>query len=179
MNKPLTAHAVSAYLSRKGHPRGQGIHEGFRATQATVDGQVSVRWAPDYTVVDWPKDRIRDEVKMQLGFLLRTLETRFDVALCPMPEGIGYGWYLTVQDDPIKALPDSQQRAYRQIAEGGENYRYRRITASLNTPRPLTSAEMTPMFSGGLHANTVMALERKGLVKLVSLTPETGRVITL
>jgi hypothetical protein len=144
-----------------------------------VDGQVSVYWAPDYTVVDWPKDRIRDEVKMQLGFLLRTLETRFNVTLCPMLEGVGYGWFLRVEDDPIKALPDSQQRAYRQILAGGENYRYRPIKGSLVTPRPLTSSEMTPMFSGGLHANTVMALERRGLVRLVALTPETGQVVAL
>jgi hypothetical protein len=78
-----------------------------------------------------------------------------------------------------KPLTPLMRAALKQIRGGGENYRYAPLTPSLNKPKPVKPADLTPLVSGGLLGRTVLALERRGLVRLAPYTPTTGRVVAV
>lgn len=179
MTAAFTSRSVSAYLTSHGQTAARGLRPGYRTAATHRNDVVTVEYALPPEATDWTQTLRREMVQRYLDGLAKLLHKRYTVTLLPIPNGIGNGWYLRVMDDPEKALTPSQRKALRQIRDGGENYRYGPLTRSVNLPFPVTSKDLTPMFSGGLHAASVMALERRGLVKLVPTTPETGRVVAL
>lgn len=65
------------------------------------------------------------------------------------------------------------------IRDGGVTYTYRPMTPEKNTPKPVTRTDLTPSYSHGLRANTVQALEDRGIVKLSPVDQNHGKVVAL
>lgn len=58
-------------------------------------------------------------------------------------------------------------------------YTYRPLPRSVDRPLPVRPRDLTPVYSHGLHASTVGALERRGLVTLASHSLRHGRVLAV
>jgi hypothetical protein len=147
--------AISNYLTRAGLPRATGPWGGYRIERTDQPNRATIHW-----------------VIGGIGGI--------GVGADQESPGIGWGgMYLRVQEIPDDGLTPLMRTAYDQIREGGENYRYRPITPSLNQPTPVTPKDLAPIVSGGLLWRTVAALERRGLVRLVPLTPLYGQVLAV
>jgi hypothetical protein len=58
-------------------------------------------------------------------------------------------------------------------------YAYRPLATQKNTPKPITEKDLTPVYSHGLRAATVQALEDRGIVKLSPVDQDHGNVVAL
>jgi hypothetical protein len=58
-------------------------------------------------------------------------------------------------------------------------YTYRPMRPSKNQPKPVTPQDLIPVYSHGLGARTVQALEDRGIVKLSPIDQNHGKVIAV
>lgn len=170
--------AITNYLTHAGIPRTQGLQRGFRVSRTDQNDRLTVEWVLGMEAVRWRKEVVKQHVHLYLLRVQRVLSERYTVTEHEADTGWG-GLYLRVQVKPGADLSEAQQVALEAVRAGGVVYRYRPLTPSVRRPKRVTSKELTPVFSHGLRAGTVLALERRGLVRLVPVTPEHGRVVVV
>jgi hypothetical protein len=169
--------ALTRYLQHNGFTHCNGIHPGFDAYRSDVEDRSTVTYRVGYLGADLTPELRRERITAELTRMQAVLAKRYTVAL--MDDRDGTLLWLRVEEDPDSDLTASQKVALATIQAGGVVYRYKPLTPALNRPQALTSREMTPVFSHGLRAVTVLSLERMGAVKLSPITPESGKVIPL
>lgn len=173
------ANGITHYLTHRGIPRSYGNTEGFFPATDDHGRLAYLRWTlgtdtnPDYT-----NEARHQHARERTQHMHRILAERYTVTEHPADTGWG-GIYLRVTENPEGGLTPLMRTALHQIRQGGENYRYGPLTPSLNKPVPVKPSDLTPIVSGGLLGRTVLALERRGLVRLLPTTPQTGRVIAV
>lgn len=74
-------------------------------------------------------------------------------------------------------LSSAMHDALTVIRTGKVTYRFRPLRRSTRRPLPITPLDLTPVYSHGLHAATVAALECRGLVRLSPYSPDHGCVL--
>lgn len=164
--------ALTRYLNRHGFTHTVGIHPGFYTSLSDVEGRSTVHYAPGFTGADQTPEQRLTTRHTELTRMQAVLAQRYRVSLHTAREA-SLAW-LRVEEDPDSALTPPQRTALDGIRAGGIVYRYGPLTPALEHP-----GDTTPTFSGGLHAGTVLALERMHRVRLVPDTPVTGRVVAL
>ena len=169
--------ALTRYLQRNGFRHCNGIYPGFDTERSDVEGRSTVHYRLGYAGADLTPEERRAHLTTHLHRMQRVLKKRYQVSLQTARENTLF--WLRVEEDPDSGLTDPQRDALRLIRSGGVSYRYKPLTPALNRPQQLTSAEMTPTFSDGLRANTVMALEQRNRVKLSPVTSVSGKVIAV
>lgn len=172
---------VSRYLAERGHTRARGHHYGYHAVYGSQDGTVLVEYLLGTYGADLTDDQRRTRISARIHAMRRTLTARYAVTLHEPDTGWHPFWLLVTARDPLpeETLTPPQRRALRLIREGGVTYRYKPLTPSLNRPEPVTPADLRPRFNYGLQPRTVDVLERLGLVRLVPITPEHGKVVAI
>lgn len=75
------------------------------------------------------------------------------------------------------SLTPSMQTALTIIRHNEVTYTFRPLTRSTRRPLPVTSRDLTPVYSHGLNARTVEALFSRGLVTLSPHGVSHGRVV--
>lgn len=171
-----TATAISRHLANNGIHRTKGLQGGFRVSRTDTDGRILVEYVLGYTATSLGHDRRREIMAAQMRRMERLLTRRYTVTT-HTPDTGWHGFYLLVGKTPGDDLTPRMRTAYQKIKEGGITYHYSPLTPSLTRAKPITTADLTPAFSGGLLTVSVMALERRGLVRLVPVTPDHGHVI--
>jgi hypothetical protein len=169
--------ALTRYLQRNGFTHANGIHPGFDAERSDTEGLSTVAYRVGYLGAEMTPEQRKERIIAELNRMKAVLAQRYTVTFREARD-FTLLW-LRVEEDPDSDLTPSQRAALHLIRRGGVTYRYRPLTPALNRPQQLTSAEMTPVFSDGLRAVTVLALEQRSRVKLEALTPASGRVITV
>lgn len=79
----------------------------------------------------------------------------------------------------MRKLSPAMEAARAIIREGGVTYHYRPMRRSVNRPQPVTSRDLTPVYSHGLNARTVQALIDRALVRHVPHDQNHGRVFSI
>lgn len=169
--------ALTRYLQRNGFTHTIGIYPGFDTERSDVPGRSTVSYRLGYAGADLTPEERRAHLTTHLHRMQRVLAKRYRVTLQAARENTLF--WLRVEEDPHSILTPPQRKALDGIRAGGIVYRYKPLTPSLNRPEPLRPQDTALAFSGGLNAHTVLALERRGLVRFIPITPLTGRVEVL
>jgi hypothetical protein len=166
--------AISRYLRAQGFTRSIGIHPGF-GVYLGPDDRIIVVYRLGVPGADMNPEQRREVAVTETRRMERVLSGRYTVIMFE-PDTGWHGFRLEVADRPEAGLTAGMRAALDRIRRGDVVYRYKPLTPALSRPVPVSAGELTPGFSGGLRAVSVMALERRGLVRLVPVTPEHGRV---
>jgi hypothetical protein len=172
----LTTRSVGTYLAARGFRAARGLQPGFDTSLAAEPGRVIVQYSLGLPgAAQTPQER-REAMAAVMDRMEAELSRKYRVTLVEPAEGWG-GFYLRVSRHPLADLTGRMREALERIGAGGVVYQYRPLNPSATRFKLATPRDLTPEFSGGLHAGSVMALERRGLVRLIPVTPEHGRAV--
>jgi hypothetical protein len=185
MPRPTLA-GVGLYLNTHGYLKYiAGQRGGYRITRPNSHTRIithvttldAIQWGTNPARQQAVEELRRKETPEKLRDMQQVLEQAYAVALVNDP---GKGLCLRVrskpgmgrpaphqkgrQEGPGSDLTPPQRRALRLIREGGVEYRYE---------------GGVPRFGARLPSQSVLALERRGLVRLEPVTPEYGRVVAV
>lgn len=76
-------------------------------------------------------------------------------------------------------LSPAMRAALTTIRTGVVTYRFLPVKRSVRRPLPVTSRDLTPVYSHGLNAATVEALIRRGVVTLSAYSNDHGRTLAV